>query len=228
MYAPPSNVSPVLQPCTDPAPLQHYALAGFSRPTLDLHESQLLRAVESHAGSGETYTLMAKHTIGGIALLVFTRDRSVTSRIVDVRVGTAGFGLGGLMGNKGAVGVRLVVDETAEDDAGKTPDLNESSTDEEDATSFTFVSTHLAAHQEQCARRAADWQALVERLVFTPYGPAAAFVPHRSRDIFRHLGRYNPKAMGGPVLQIYDSSYLFVFGVSAGSPWSPLTPHAAR
>ena len=133
-------------------------------------------------------------------------------------VATAAVGIGRVMGNKGAVGVRVTVDDDEREnkrDVGKDEDNNP------DGTSFTFVTAHLAAHQSQVERRAEDWSAIVQRLVFAPFGPSPAFVPHRRRNIFKTLERYNPKAMGGPVLQIYDTSYLFVFGVSFGHSLGP-------
>lgn len=125
------------------------------------------------------------------------------------------------MGNKGAVGVRVTLHDGLEQEGEKGEKGEKRDEDEDEdweggeGTSFTFVTAHLAAHQGKVARRAEDWRAIVERLVFTPFGPSADFVPHRRRNPFKALERYNPKAMGGPVLQVYDSSYLFVFGVSS-------------
>lgn len=52
-------------------------------------------------------------------------------------------------------------------------------------TSWTFVSAHLAAHDYNVLRRNLDWQSIVSRMVFHENGQA---------------------------LQIYYTSYLFVFG----------------
>ncbi|BGO97869.1 Skeletal muscle/kidney enriched inositol 5-phosphatase [Rhodotorula toruloides ATCC 204091] len=140
----------------------HLALAGFTKTALDLHDDELRSAIEerystSSAGrkkrstpDGERYSLVARRAIGGIALLLYAREASVAARLRDVQVATVGCGVFGLMGNKGAVGIRVVLDEK---DGGET-------------SSWTFVTAHLAAHQNKNKERARDWRAIVERLVF--------------------------------------------------------------
>lgn len=54
----------------------------------------------------------------------------------------------GLMGNKGAVGIRVTLGE----DKGE--------------SEWTFVTAHLAAHQGECEARNADWREICRRLVF--------------------------------------------------------------
>lgn len=184
-------------------------MAGFTRTALDSHDYLIKEAIESHitnSRSGktrDTYTLMAKQTLGGIALLVYTRDRTVTHKVVDVRVATAACGIARVMGNKGGVGVRIVLDEDDEDVKDE----------EGDGGVFTFVTAHLAAHDKGLERRNQDYQSVVERLVFSREGESTHFrpTPRRKRDVFRDL------AGRGTVdgYQIYDTSYLFVFGVSA-------------
>ncbi|GAA5989138.1 hypothetical protein JCM10908_001178 [Rhodotorula pacifica] len=156
----------------------HLALAGLTRKALDLHDDKLRSAIESlysssdaQGDSGKTrYSLVARRAIGGIALLLYARDETIAARIKDVQVNTVGCGVFGLLGNKGAVGIRITLQE------------------EESASSWTFVSAHLAAHQDQNDARSQDWQKIVRRLVFEPRGDSAN------------------------AAQIYDSGHLFFFG----------------
>ncbi|CEQ39988.1 SPOSA6832_01559, partial [Sporobolomyces salmonicolor] len=163
----------------------HLALAGLTTTALDLHDGQLKSVIEgayssasssdsrkgnANADVGESYTLVARRALGGIALLVYGRDCTVTSRIPRVDVATAGCGVGGLMGNKGAVGIRVSLEEE----------------EGEGMSSWTFVTAHLAAHQNQVERRNRDWRSIVERLVF---------VDDEGRE-----------------RQLYETGQLFVFG----------------
>lgn len=198
--------------------LQHLALMGLTRVALDEHDQQLKNSIEEHVASNstskssdrETYTLMAKKVLGGIALLVYTRDSTTTGKVVDVRVAHAACGIGGLMGNKGGVGVRITLDDQEDD---------EKNAEEDDTghTVFTFVTAHLAAHgkEKDLKRRNWDYRNIVERLVFDQQGESEHFkvAEGRRRDVFKGLRRKltpgDPKA-----IQIYDTSYLFFFGVS--------------
>jgi hypothetical protein len=64
----------------------------------------------------------------GVALLVYARDEGVGRRIRDVSTSWTGCGIGGYMGNKGAVGVRFRV----------VPEFDES---HEPGEIFTYVGT---------------------------------------------------------------------------------------
>ncbi|KAL8293008.1 hypothetical protein RQP46_000702 [Phenoliferia psychrophenolica] len=195
----------------------HLSLLGLTRTALDLHDHKLKAAIEAHAtvtrrevtsdSPHETYTLLSKKCLGGIALLVYTRDRTTTSRVVDVRVATAACGIFRRMGNKGAVGVRITIEEEENDDEG-----DEKADDGEDTgdTVFTFVTAHLAAHDHGLERRNEDWRSIVERLVFAPDGPSEFYKPKRAKDVFKKLVQASTLNAGG--IQIYDTSYLFFFG----------------
>lgn len=131
---------------------------------------------------------MARRAIGGIALLVYARDETVATRVKDVQVNTVGCGVFGLLGNKGAVGIRVTLRETAAasevDNAGEAAE-----------SSWTFVSAHLAAHQDQNEARSNDWRSIVERLVFQDAGGGAA--------------------------QIFETGHLFFFGVCRCALFAP-------
>lgn len=200
-------------------------MLGLTRVALDQHDEQLKSSIEEHVATSssskerETYTLMAKKVLGGIALLVYTRDSTVTGKVADVRVAHAACGIAGLMGNKGGVGVRITLDD---DEDGSAP-----KDDEDDSTGhtvFTFVTAHLAAHgkEKHLKRRNLDYRKIVERLVFDQYGASEHFTvaEARRRDVFKGLRRRltpgDPKA-----IQIYDTSYLFFFGVSIRRSLAP-------
>ncbi|GAA5954018.1 hypothetical protein JCM3765_000725 [Sporobolomyces pararoseus] len=167
----------------------HLALAGFTSTALDLHQDKIRKAIErTHSAvekEGVTYSLVSRKSLGGIALLVYSNDKTLTEKLQSVQVATAGCGIFNLMGNKGAVGIRLKL---------KTEE-----------TSWTFVTAHLAAHQNKVERRNRDWKEIVERLVFV--------------DEEGGKGERN----------LYETGHLFVFGdlnyrISLTSP-RKLAPH---
>lgn len=208
---------------TDPARVsQHLALAGFTQTALDLNDFKIKASIEEHAsttgsekGGKEAYTLVAKKVLGGISLLVYTRDKTVTSKVVDVRVATAACGIFNVMGNKGAVGVRVVLDDEEEDD--------KTSVDSQENTGnsvFTFVNAHLAAHDSGLQRRNSDYKSIVERLVFNPDEASEHFQPKRTSNIFAGVPVTSRTA--APGIGIYDTSYLFFFGGTSTSSLSAL------
>ncbi|GAA5970052.1 hypothetical protein JCM11641_000248 [Rhodosporidiobolus odoratus] len=146
----------------------HLALAGLTDSALKQHDEQLLSVLESLYTASQTsskpnstrrYKLLSQKALGGIALLVYAR-RDVADRVRTVEVSTVGCGILGLMGNKGAVGIRVTLVEPESGREEKGSGGGESS--------WTFVSAHLAAHQsDKCVRRRnEDWRSIVERLVF--------------------------------------------------------------
>ncbi|CEH13018.1 Inositol-1,4,5-triphosphate 5-phosphatase (synaptojanin), INP51/INP52/INP53 family [Ceraceosorus bombacis] len=181
-------------------------------------------------GGPENYALVARVQLVSIVLYVYARERvdagshapSIAQRVKEVRTSTAAFGLLGLMGNKGATGVRVVL-------AGATP----GSPDEV----LTFVCAHLTAHDHNVAKRNADWRNIVQRLVFAP--DAVQGLPSSSPSGPQGGGRAgdaNPDvdalskqyqaekessakrsaekatALDQQDHSIYDTSHLFVFG----------------
>lgn len=219
----------------------HLSLLGFTNEALNKHDYKLKAAIESHAeivnstsnstnstteriGEKETYTLLAKKVLGGIALLVYGRDKTITNKVVDVRVATAGAGVFGLMGNKGAVGVRISVDQFGEgedEDETRKENIEVNSQNEklgesikEDGTGdtvYTFVTAHLAAHDHGLSRRNQDWKSIVERLIFSKDGPSEVYEPTKKKDVFKSIVQ-DKHSLGAEGIQIYDTSYLFFFG----------------
>lgn len=128
----------------------------MTRHALDVHDDKLRTAIESlYANSGDDgkvrYSLVGRRAIGGIALLVYARDDTVATRIKDVQVNTVGCGVFGLLGNKGAVAIRVTLEEDGADVKAD--------------SSWTFVTAHLAAHQGKNEARSSDWRNIVQRLV---------------------------------------------------------------
>ena len=126
----------------------------------------------------------------------------------------------------GAVGVRVVLDENSRQGQDEEEDDEEDEEDDEEdsemsslikkkrggkkergvlpPTIFTFVTTHLAAHDHGLARRAEDYRSIVERLIFTP----TSLSPHFRPSSPLHTSTNNTQQSA----QMYDTSYLFFFG----------------
>ncbi|KAJ5947854.1 hypothetical protein N7466_000869 [Penicillium verhagenii] len=98
----------------------------------------------------ESYVNLVKDHTGMTGLMVFARA-DIVDKIPWVDTAHVGFGVQE-MGNKGAVGARLGY--VAEGYPSKTVDL-------------TFVAAHLAPMENALEQRNADWQSIVERLVFS-------------------------------------------------------------
>lgn len=108
-------------------------------------------AVDSAAKQkfGGPYKAIVARHIGMTALMIFALNPASIEGIE-----TAGVGLGELgMGNKGAVGVRVMYRDV--DSPGNT------------STELTFVSAHLAAMEGELQRRNEDWKKIVRGLVFS-------------------------------------------------------------
>ena len=221
----------------------HMGLSGFGDTALYNTDLDIRRSIRPHqaivSGSGlyasleegggpEGYPLICRVDLVGIALYVYARERAPFSiskaktasakgaahRVKEVRTAKVGTGLGGVMGNKGAVGVRIVV--AAAD--GKGPDQV-----------LTFVSAHLAAHDHNVLRRNKDWRQIVQRMVFEPSSierlpilqePNQKPLDPRNMDALKAQHEKATSANGAPKTKaldknsytIYDSTHLFVFG----------------
>lgn len=211
------------------APL-HAALAGRISRNLARVDKEIRRAVRVHqavvrsdrmydplerGGGPENYCKLAEVNHAGLTLYVYARERapqtakmpSAAVRVREVRVARVGTGLGGLLGNKGAVGARVVLQALA---PGGPDEV------------LTFVGAHLTAHEHLLARRNADWRAIVERLVFSPADvqPLPIVQVHSSEGPLPHLPKtmsQEPQARPASALDdrsysLYDTHYLFVQG----------------
>ncbi|KAJ8606664.1 hypothetical protein MRB53_040800 [Persea americana] len=111
-------VSEALRPYTDPS---------VAKKWKDVLESALPKG----------YMLIAEQQLIGLLLLVYASPE-VSTEISGVSVTSVGTGLGGYMGNKGAVTARIVLGET---------------------TRLVFVNSHLAAGADKSALERRNWDA---------------------------------------------------------------------
>ena len=202
-------------------------------------DAEIRRAIRPHSaitsgtgqypsgGGPEGYTLIARAHLVGLALFVYARERNGTvARVKEVRINHAATGLLNLLGNKGAVGARIVLGGSQESVMGtgaKEPDQV-----------LTFACGHLAAHDHNIKRRNRDWKNIVERLVFPPDSVVPLPMLQTSvsggrggagpADLNKLQAEYsekpkgkNPstrpgKALDSETYTLYDSSNLFVLG----------------
>ncbi|PKS09166.1 hypothetical protein jhhlp_003780 [Lomentospora prolificans] len=92
------------------------------------------------------YTLVRSKNVGMTSILLFARD---SKTVADIQEAEVGFGTAE-MGNKGAVGLRIVYEPLGTDKSSE----------------MTFVATHLAAMEWNLARRNANWAAIMRGLTF--------------------------------------------------------------
>ncbi|KAM3426868.1 hypothetical protein MY4824_009776 [Beauveria thailandica] len=144
------------------APLS-YAFIGdyFLRPYIERFDTAVNQAASQHdlklrvadevpsAAERTThrkrYELMKSKNVGYTAILLFARD---SSRVKNIKGAEVGFGAAD-MGNKGAVGLRILYD------AGECVSAD-----------LTFVATHLAAMEWNLPRRNANWASIMRCMAF--------------------------------------------------------------
>lgn len=129
---------------------QSFIGGSFLVPYFARFEDAVNIAAEQISGnSTDRYTSVVTRHVGMTAIIVFAKDPATIESIE-----TAGVGLGASeMGNKGAVGVRLLY-----------RDVNSTG---EASTELTFVAAHLAAMEWELERRNEDWKNIVRGLVFS-------------------------------------------------------------
>jgi len=200
------------------APL-HKALAGMHTQAVDQLDVAIRRTVRLHqsvvrddrmydplelGGGPENYAKMAEICHGGLILFVYARERppqrtqgrqlSAAHRIKEVRTSFVGTGIGMVMGNKGAVGARVVLSSAV---PGGPDEV------------CTFVCAHLAAHDHNVQRRHAEWRAVCERLVFDPM--SVQVLP----PLQDPLSQEKPATfdvIDDHEYSLYDTHHLFVLG----------------
>jgi hypothetical protein len=104
-------------------------------------------AVRKNGDETFQYSPVVARHVGSTAIMVFAKDGAKIDGLETAGVGLGEWG----MGNKGAVGVRLLY-----------RDINSDS-----STELTFVSAHLAAMEWMLERRNEDWKNIVRGLVFS-------------------------------------------------------------
>lgn len=201
------------------APL-HKALAGISDSYVYTFDRELRRVMRVHqpevrddnlynaleAGGGpENYSLLAAVNHGGQVLYVYAREkppkrgvRSAAARVREVRTASVGTGFAGIMGNKGAVGVRVIVEDEGSEEV------------------LTFVGAHLAAHDHKVARRNQDWHSIVTRLVFAPHSTQPLPIVQDEVKPGELPTPQTGRPAAGPTpnveYSLYDTNHLFVCG----------------
>jgi len=129
------------------APIAHAFLGGsLLRPYYDA----IIEAVKLAAGPRASYVEVIRHNAGMTAIVVLVKT-SVMNQIQLVQTADIGVGDYGL-GNKGAAGVRVFLSQNV---------------DALDQIPLTFVSAHLAPHEDAVERRNKDWNNIVSSLVFS-------------------------------------------------------------
>lgn len=133
------------------APIAQSFIGGsFLVPYFAKFEDAVNIAAKQLSGnSTDRYTSIVARHVGMTAIIVFAKDPATIEGIE-----TAGIGLGASeMGNKGAVGVRLLYRDVNSIGGA--------------STELTFVAAHLAAMEEGIERRNEDWKNIVRGLVFS-------------------------------------------------------------
>ncbi|WFD36312.1 hypothetical protein MCUN1_003191 [Malassezia cuniculi] len=189
-----------------------YTIDRELRRTIRMHQptvrkDNLYDPLET-GGGPENYSLLAAAHHAGLVLYVYSRDnapqrggQSATARVREVRTSTVGTGIGGIMGNKGAVGVRVVLEAGGREEV------------------LTFVGAHLAAHDHMVKRRNEDWKNIVTRLVFAPYSTQPLPVVQDRIDPTKPNSIPNeppkrppPRPTANVEYSMYDTNHLFVCG----------------
>ncbi|KAH7915962.1 DNase I-like protein [Hygrophoropsis aurantiaca] len=146
--------------------------------TNTLKEDSWVAAV--FAGLGEKavlYEKLASKQLVGMLMVIIVK-KSLFPNFDHIMFCSAGAGIMGFMGNKGATAIRVSFTPSTDDSAdAKTPHC----------TVLTFVNAHLAAFEEMVERRNNDFQELSKRLVFeapTPMG-ANSDTSNESSSIYK-------------------------------------------
>lgn len=144
--------------------IQTASSAPPTRPPLVSRTASLSTLLRTRIGKKQgPYTLVRARNVGMTALLFFARD---PSRLDEwgIQIAEVGFGAAS-MGNKGAVGLRVVYNA---------PPPNTTSNGHEEgagsagarSTELTFVATHLTSMEWNLKRRNGNWRSIVSGLMF--------------------------------------------------------------
>ena len=101
------------------------------------------KVLQSFSKMNTKYTLLASRFLVGMLILILAKDELLSS-ISDVRDTSIGVGVMGMMGNKGAVAIRLNIYDTP----------------------LCFIGSHLSANKKEVLSRNNDYKTIVEKLVF--------------------------------------------------------------
>ena len=127
-------------------------------------------------------------------LIIVLVERNLVGNVNAVAVSSAGCGIMGMMGNKGAVAVRLgYLDGT-----------------------LCFVNAHLAADTSQVDRRNQDYQEICKRLIFTSV-PLPAPIHSTSNASLAAVSEHNEPLRDRPSFSghgdgVFQFDHVFFFG----------------
>jgi hypothetical protein len=124
----------------------------------------LTRCIEDFMPADTTYVLLSSSSMVGLFTCIFVKS-SIRSRIQHVHTSEVKRGMGGLHGNKGALVLRMVLDDS----------------------SLCFLNCHLAAGQTQTIHRNNDIAAILEAEPF-PANPLSQNSPVAHADVFASGG----------------------------------------
>lgn len=158
------------------APIAYSFLGGsFLTPYFNAVREAVRLVAKDHVN-------IISRNVGMTAIMIFAKD---PTNISSMKVAGVGVGIQEL-GNKGAVGIRLVVSETQ----------------------MTFVAAHLAPMEDAMLRRNEDWKNIVKGMVFT--GEVKAMQADQDEDVPLLQGL---REWDGSGLGMYSPrSHLFVAG----------------
>ncbi|XP_032828467.2 inositol polyphosphate 5-phosphatase OCRL-like [Petromyzon marinus] len=131
-------------------------------------EKEWVQAVVSGLHCGASYKRVTLVRLVGMMLLVYAKA-ALCPHIQQVVTDTVGTGIMGRMGNKGGVGVSLMLH----------------------GTSVCVVNSHLAAHTDGCERRNEDFRDVCARMSFQRDDPARTLLGVSNHDALIWLGDLN-------------------------------------
>lgn len=168
------------------APIGYSFLGGsLLTPYFSRFAEAVYRAASWSLGKDADYEHVLTRNAGMTGIMVFARH-AVKDRLRWIEDAGTGVGLWD-MGNKGAVGVRLGLDETT----------------------VTFVAAHLAPMEEGYERRNEDWRRICENLVFEPIDKSSTSTISETQPLLSSNNANQPSA---PHDLFTPPSYIFFAG----------------
>ncbi|KAK7107287.1 inositol polyphosphate 5-phosphatase OCRL-like isoform X2 [Littorina saxatilis] len=120
-------------------------------------EAEWQEAVKKFLHPKEKYRKVKSVRIVGILLIVFIREK-LAKHVSFIDSDSVPTGIMGFMGNKGGVSVRFTLQ----------------------STSFCFINSHLAAHQEEFERRNQDYRDIMSKTRFKQFVPPLTIGEHEA------------------------------------------------
>jgi hypothetical protein len=119
-----------------------------------LKRTRIVETSIKKAQPQDDFELVAEEHYVGLQLLVLAKKGGTLSNVQAVHSAVVGVGLLGVLGNKGAVGIRLQVH----------------------SSTFCFICAHMAAHRGYVSERNANYKSIATGLKFQKFGTQTAGV----------------------------------------------------